>query len=133
MGLFGKKKDDRPYRVMHYEGIDTVASDMPCTFLIKDDIVNIDFKSGLKVTLPTERIVRFEAMKENEYKTKYKGTDASESDFKNNANVSFLVITYISKANEEKRIVLWAANIREVMYFTDLHYKFKHPAGSIEL
>ena len=133
MGLFSKKKDDKPYRVMHYEGIDTVASNMPCTFLIKDNIININFTSGMSVTLPTDRVIRFESMKENEYLTKYKGTNASESNFKNNTAVSFLVITYTSKTNEEKRIVLWAANLRECLYFTDLQYKFKQPAGNIEL
>ena len=133
MGLFSKKKDDKPYRVMHYEGIDTVASNMPCTFLIKDNIININFNSGINVTLSTDRVIRFEAMKENEYLTKYKGTNASESNFKNNTAVSFLVITYTSKTNEEKRIVLCAANLRECLYFTDLQYKFKQPAGNIEL
>ena len=40
MGLFGfGKKADKPYRVMHYEGIDSVASNMPCTFLIKNDVI----------------------------------------------------------------------------------------------
>ena len=134
MGLFGfGKKADKPYRVMHYEGIDSVASNMPCTFMIKDDVINIDFTSGMNVTLPTNRVIRFEAMKENEFLTKYKGTNASESNFKNNTGVSFLVVTYTAKDNQEKRIVLWAANIREVMYFTDLQYKYKPATGNIEL
>ena len=134
MGLFGfGKKADKPYRVMHYEGIDSVAYNMPCTFLIKDDVININFTSGMNVTLPIDRVVRFEAMGENAFLTKYKGANAPESHLKNNTGVSYLVVTYTTKDNQEKRIVLWAANIREVMYFTDLQYKYKPATGNIEL
>ena len=132
MGLFGfGKKDDKPFRVMHYEGIDSIGTDIPCTFLIKDDIMNINFNSGMNVTLPMERVIRFEAMGINDFMMKYKGTNAPNK--KNGIAVSYLVITYTAKDNTEKRIVLWAANHREIMYFTDLHYKYKQPTGNIEL
>lgn len=132
MGLFGKK-EDKPYRVMHYEGIDNVGINIPCTLLIKDNILNINFNSEMNVTLPTERIIRFEAMGENDFMMKYKNASSNSNNTKNNVPISYLVITYTSKENEEKRIVLWAANFREIMYFTDLHYKYKQPTGKIEL
>ena len=132
MGLFGKK-EEKPYRVMHYEGIDSVGVNIPCTFLIKDNVLNIDFNSGLNITLPMERVIKFEAMGENDYMMKYKNTSSNSNHTKNNIPISYLVITYKSKEDEEKRIVLWAANYREIMYFTNLHYKYKQPTGSIEL
>jgi len=132
MGLFGfGKKEEKPYRVMHYEGIDNVSADMPCTFLIKDDVLNINFTSGLNVTLPMTRVVKFEAMYMNDFMMKYKNTDAPKQ--KNGVTVKYLVITYTSKENTEKRIVLWAANLREMNYFTDLQYGYKSASGNIEL
>lgn len=47
MGLFGfGRKEDKPFKVMHYEGIDSIGMNIPCSFLIKDDIMNINFASG---------------------------------------------------------------------------------------
>lgn len=132
MGLFGfGKKEDKPYRVMHYEGIDSIGVDTPCTFLIKDEMLNINFNSGLNVVLPMARVTKFEAMGMNDFMMKYKGTNAPNN--KNGITVSYLVVTYMSKDNEEKRIVLWAANHREKMYFTDLHYTYKPTTGTLEL
>lgn len=132
MGLFGfGKKKDKPYRVVHYEGIESVAVNIPCAFLIKDEVLNINFKSGLNVTLPMQRVVKFEAMGENDFMMKYKATNTISE--KNMIPVSYLVITYTDKSSDEKRIVLWAANLREIMYFTDLHYKYRSIIGNIEL
>ena len=64
---------------------------------------------------------------------KYKNTHSDSNHTKNGIPISYLVITYKSKENEDKRIVLWAANYREIMYFTDLHYKYKKPTGNVEL
>lgn len=132
MGLFNiGKKDEKPYRVIHYEGIDSAGINMPCIFFIKDNVLNISFNSEINVTLPMERIIKFEAVSQNDFMMKYKNTNSVGN--KNNIPVSYLVITYTSKENEEKRIVLWAANHREKMYFIDLHYKYKQPTGNIEL
>ena len=130
MGLFKfKEKEEKPYRVVHYEGIDNVGVDIPCTLLIKNNILNIKFNSDMNITLQMERVIKFEAMSENEFMMKYKNTNGNTKKLP----VSYLVITYTSKENEEKRIVLWAANYREMKYFTDLHYKYKKPMGNIEL
>ena len=72
-----------------------------------------------------ERVIRFEAMGENDFMMKYKNTHSDSNHTKNNIPISYLIITYKSKENEDKRIVLWAANYREITYFTDLHYKYK--------
>ena len=132
MGLFGKK-GEKPYRVIHYEGIDSVGVNIPCTFLIKDNVLNINFNSGLNITLPMERVIKFEAMGENDFMMKYKSTHSDSNHTKNNIPISYLIITYKSKENEDKRIVLWTANYREIMYFTDLHYKYKQSTGNVEL
>ena len=130
--MFGfKKKEEKPYRVMHYEGIDNVAMNIPCALKIENDILSLNFNTDLNVTLQLNRIIRFEAMGENDFMMKYKNTNSLNK--KSAVPVSYLVITYTSKANEEKRIVVWAANHREIMFFTDLHYKFKRPTGNIEL
>lgn len=127
---FGKKQE-KPYRVVHYEGIDNVAMNIPCTLKIENDVLCLHFNSDLNVTLPLNRVIRFEAMGENDFLKKYKNTNAGDK--KSAVPVSYLVITYTSKDNQEKRIVVWAANHREIMYFTDLHYKFKQQTGNIEL
>ena len=101
--------------------------DIPCTLLIKNNILNIKFNSDMNITLPMERVIKFEAMSENEFMMKYKNTNGNTKKLP----VSYLVITYTSKENEEKRIVLWAANYREMKYFTDLNYKYKKPMGNI--
>lgn len=132
MGLFSKK-EEKPYRVMHYEGIDSVGVNIPCNLAIKDNILSINFNSGMNVTLPMERIIKFETMKKDEFMMKYKNTNVSSEDQKDNISVLYLIITYTSKENQEKRIVLWAANYREIKYFIDLHYKYKQPIGNIEL
>lgn len=132
MGLFGKGKD-KPYRVVHYEGINEVGLNIPCNLLIKDNVLSISFNSGMNVTLPTDRIIKYEAMGENDFMKKYKNTNSGFENKKNNIPVSYLVITYTSKENEEKRIVLCAVNLREIMFFTDLHYKGKLLTGNIEL
>ncbi len=131
MGLF-KIKEEQPYRVMHYEGIDNVGVNIPCTLLIKDNILNINFNFGMNVTLPMERVIKFEAMNKNEFMMKYKNTNNYDSK-KDNITVSYLVITYTSKENKEKRITLWAANFREITYFTRLHYEYTRQIGNIEL
>lgn len=77
-----------------------------------------------------ERVLKFEAMAMSDFMMKYKGTVAPNK--KNGVNVSYLVITYTSEAKEEKRIVLWAANLREMMYFTDLQHKYQ-PSGTLNL
>ncbi len=92
------------------------------------NILNINFNSGMNVTLPMERVIKSEAMGKNEFMMKYKNTNYDSK--KDNISVSYLVITYTSK---EKRIVLWAANFREITYFTKLHYEYKKPTGNIEL
>ena len=117
MELF--KKNEKPYQVMHYEGIADIGANVPCTFLIKDEILNINFNSDLNITLPLNRIIKFEAMNENDFMMKYKNTSSMP-----NKNITYLVITYKTKEDVEKRIVLWAANYREIKYFIDLHYKF---------
>ena len=132
MGLFGiGKNSDKPYRVMHYEGIDGVGINIPCSFIIKDDVMNIKFKSGANVTLPMRRVVKFEAMGFGDFMMKYKSN--SGKSVKNEVTSSYLVITYLSKDNEEKLLVLWAANAREIMYFTKLHYEYGSVTGNIEL
>lgn len=123
---FGKK----PYRAIHYEGIPGVANDIPCTIEIKNDVFTIHLSQDSNVQLPMNRIVKFEAMPENDFMMKYKGTNSLTQ---YSVPKLYLVITYYSKESEEKTVVLWAANFREINFFRDLQYNYKSTIGNIEL
>jgi len=127
MGLFGKK-EPKPYRVIYDEGIEDIATNLPCDLLINDDIMYIDFCSGLRVTLPMQRIIKIEALNTCDFYTKYRNAGGSI-----NAIDYFLVVTYTSKENDKKRLVLKSVTHRETMYFIELHHQYNKPSGHIEL
>lgn len=127
--MFGFRKN-KPYRVMHYEGIPGIANDIPCTIEIKNDIFTIHLSQDSNVQLPMNRIIKFEAMSEDDFMMKYKGTNSLTQ---YSVPKLYLVISYYSKESEEKTIVLWAANFREINFFRDLQYNYKSTTGNIEL
>ena len=127
--MFGFGKN-RPYRVIHYEGIPGIANDIPCTFEIQNEIFTIHLPQDSNVQLPMNRIIKFEAMSENDFMMKYKGTNSLTQ---YSVPKLYLVVTYKSKESEEKIIVLWAANFREIQFFRDLQYKYSSITGNIEL
>ena len=129
--MFVIKKKLKSYNVMHYEGIPGMATNMPCTFDIKDDIFTIHLTQGTDVFLPIDKIIKFESMSENSFLQKYHNSNGHN--LKNTQGVAYLVITYISKENEEKIIVLWANTMKEVLFFADLQYKYKTLNKNIEL
>ena len=115
---------------MHYEGIPNVTANYPCFLEIGEENLIISFNTGARVSLSTDRIVSFDVLGENEYFAKYKGANMTQ---KKKIPVSYLVINYISKENESKQIVLWAANHREIMFFNDIKFNYLKPQGNIEL
>ena len=130
--MFGfNKKEEKIYRVMHYEGLPNVATNMPCSFEIVENVFIIHINKDANVSLPMDRIKKFESMTEAEFLQKYHNSIGHI--FKNPNGVKFLVVTYISKTNEEKMVVLWANSMKECLFFTDLQYKYKQPIGNIEL
>lgn len=58
---FGKNKN-KSYSVMHYEGIPGIATNMPCSFEIINDILTIHLNKDSDVTLPLDRVIKFESM-----------------------------------------------------------------------
>lgn len=117
--MFGKKKNSI-IKVMHYEGLDNFIQDYPCTIEIKDDIFEIKrIKPEITVNLPITQIKKIEAMEEPRFMAKYHNND-SRTD--KGLKKYYLVITYISKNNEEKYIAFWGT-IFEYNKFLDLQNK----------
>ncbi len=121
--MFGKKKNNNIIRVMHYEGLDNFIQDYPCTIEMKDDVFEIKrIKPETTVTLPKNQIIKFEAIEEERFMLKYHNnavrTDKGIKKF-------YLVVTYISKSNEEKYIAFWGTAF-EYGNFIDLQKNYEN-------
>ena len=92
--MFGRKKEKKALRVMHYEGIPDFATDYPCTLDLTDEQLIIHrIKPETTVTLPRNRITSISAMKEVNFMGKYHG-DAVRTNPKNKIEKYYLVISY---------------------------------------
>lgn len=117
--MFGKKKDSI-IKVMHYEGLDGFIQDYPCTIEIKDNIFEIKrIKPETTVNLSITQIKKIETMEEPRFMMKYHNNDGTTD---KGMKKYYLVITYISKNNEEKYIAFWGT-IFEYNKFLDLQNK----------
>ena len=117
--MFGKKKDSI-IKVMNYEGLDGFIQDYPCTIEIKDDIFEIKrIKPETTVNLSITQIKKIETMEESRFMVKYHNNDATTD---KGIKKYYLVVTYISKNNEEKYIAFWGT-IFEYNKFLDLQNK----------
>lgn len=114
--MFGKNKNSI-IKVMHYEGLDNFIQDYPCTIEIKDNTFEIKrIKPETTVNLSLTQIKKIEAMEEPRFMVKYHNNDATTD---KGMKKYYLVITYISKSNEEKYIAFWGT-IFEYNKFLDL-------------
>lgn len=117
--MFGKNKNSI-IKVMHYEGLDNFIQDYPCTIEIKDNTFEIKrIKPETTVNLSLTQIKKIEAMEEPRFMVKYHNNDATTD---KGMKKYYLVITYISKSNEEKYIAFWGT-IFEYNKFLDLQNK----------
>lgn len=103
--MFGKKKKSG-IPVVHYEGLD-FPTDFPCRIELKDDTFFIKrIKPEVTVTLPLSQIKSFSAMEEENFMLRYHGQAVTTSKAKG-IKKYYLVVDYISKENEEKRLAFW--------------------------
>ena len=117
--MFGKNKNSI-IKVMHYEGLEDFIQDYPCTIEIKNDIFQIKrIKPETTVNLPIAQIKKIETMEEPRFMVKYHNNDATTD---KGIKKYYLVVTYISKNNEEKYIAFWGT-IFEYNKFLDLQNK----------
>lgn len=114
--MFGKNKNSI-IKVMHYEGLNNFIQDYPCTIEIKDDIFEIKrIKPETTVNLSITQIKKIETMEESRFMVKYHNNDATTD---KGIKKYYLVVTYISKNNEEKYIAFWGTAF-EYNKFLDL-------------
>lgn len=113
-----KKKNKDIINVMHYQGLEGFNQDYPCLIEIKDDKFVIKrIKPELVVTLSINQIIKIDSLKDNEFMQKYNNTVGT------NNKKYYLVITYMSKDNQEKEIIFWGT-ASEAIKFDDLKFKF---------
>lgn len=103
--MFGKKKQSG-IPVMHYEGLD-FPNDFPCRIELKNDTFVIQrVKPEVTVTLPVSQIKSFSAMEEKNFMIRYHGQAVTTTKAKG-IQKYYLVVDYISKEGEGKRLAFW--------------------------
>ena len=113
-----KKKNKNIIRVVHYDGLKGFNQDYPCTIEEKEDVFEIKkIKPEMTVTLPKNKIVKIDYLRDNEFMQKYHNTLGT------NDKKHYLVIIYNSDENSEKQIVFWGTSL-EAIKFSKLKYKY---------
>lgn len=112
-----KQKNKNIINVSHYEGLKGFNQDYPCTIEEKDDMFEIKkIKPEMTVTLPKQKIVKIDSLRENEFMQKYHNTMGT------NNKKYYLVITY-QKGEQTDYIAFWGT-AKEAIRFDDLKYKY---------
>lgn len=105
LSMFGKKKIPG-IPVQHYEGLD-FAKDYPCRIeIVGEAFIITRIKPEATVTLPLSQIKAFSAMEEENFMLHYHGEGQSTSKAKG-IKKYYLVVDYISKNGEDKRLAFW--------------------------
>ena len=124
--MFGKKKDNS-IPVLHYEGIDSFATDYPVRIELKDNVLEIKrLKPETTVTLPLNRIKSFSAMEEKNFMLKYHG-DAVSTTKSKAADKYYLVVEY-----DKGRLAFWGT-AKEYRKFLEYQQVELSSATHIEL
>lgn len=117
--MFGKKKKSI-IKVCHYEGLDDFMQNYPCEIQIKEDIFEIKrLKPETVVTLSMEKIIKFDAMSEEQFMSKYHNC---KIEGQSKSPKTFLVVTYNAKDNTIKYLAFWGV-LFEGMKLIDIAYK----------
>ena len=106
MGLFGfgAKKEMKPIRAFHYEGIDALYTDCPCWIRMTDSDFEVKSdKPEINVNLPKDRIKSVSCLDEDKFMQKYHGNAAKTSKLTR----KYLAIEYTSSAGENKMLAMW--------------------------
>ena len=107
--------------LIHYEGLSGFKQDFPCMVTLDNDCVVFQNNDGNVAKLPYDRILKVDAMPEQNFMAKYHNNKAKTK----KGTVWFRVITYISSSGEEKYIALWDVGIKVIKFFDQLESKLK--------
>lgn len=117
-----KQKNKNIINVIHYEGLKGFNQDYPCTIEEKDDVFEIrKIKPEMTVTLPKQKIVKIDSLRENEFMQKYHNTVGT------NDKKYYLIITY-QKEEQTDYIAFWGT-AKEAIQFNKLREQYN---GNIE-
>ena len=110
MGLFGfgAKKEMKPIRAFHYEGIDALYTDCPCWIRMTDSDFEVKSdKPEINITLQKDRIKSVSCLDEAKFMQKYHGTAAKTSKMKK----YYLAVEYVAKDGSDKMFAVWIWNV----------------------
>lgn len=117
--MFGKKKNGK-IKVCHYEGLDDFMQNYPCEIQIIGDIFEIKrLKPETVVTLSMEKIIKFDAMSEEQFMSKYHNC---KIEGQSKSPKTFLVVTYKAKDDTIKYLAFWGV-LFDGMKLIDIAYK----------
>lgn len=127
--MFGKKKDNK-IKVCHYEGLEDFMQNYPCEVQIKEDVLEIKrIKPETIVTLSMDRIIKFDAMSEEQFMAKYHNCTI---DSNSKSPKTFLVITYKAKDDTTKYLAFWGV-LFEGMKIIEIPRKYAKNTESYSL
>lgn len=118
--MFGKNKKGKVIKVCHYEGIENFMQDYHCEIQLKEDVFEIKrIKPETIVSLPVERIIKFETMSEVQFMGKYHNCTIAEN---KKIPKTYLVVTYKAKDDTIKYLAFWGV-MSDAIKLIDLAYK----------
>jgi len=127
--MFGKKKNN-VIKVCHYEGLENFMQNYPCEIQIKENIFEIKrIKPETIVTLEMERVIKFDAMSEEQFMSKYHNCSVEAN---NKIPKTFLVVTYKAKDETVKYLAFWGV-LFDGTKLMDMAYKNVKNADSYTL
>ena len=115
--LFNKKTKQEIIKVIHYEGIKEYNQDYPCNIVVNE--YSFEFKRvkpEMTITLPKDKIIKIDVLKENAFMQKYHNTIST------NKLKYYLVITY--KKDEQEHYIAFWGTAKEAIKFDNLKYKY---------
>ena len=112
VSMFGRKKT-KPIRVVHYEGIDGIPTDYPCTIELDDVTLKIKIRKKPEntITLSRERIISISVLGEDRFMQQFKGSNQVN---KRELPMYYLVIQY------DKGILVFWGTLKEHKNFIKL-------------
>ena len=119
--MFGKKKNKDSITMMHYEGLSDFKQDFPCAMMLEEIHLTFQNNEGNVAKLPYDRILKVDAMTEENFMAKYHNNKAKTK----KGTVWFRIITYISSAGDEKYIALWNVDFKSAKFFDQLQTRIK--------
>lgn len=125
--MFGRKKI-KELKVMHYEGIQGLPMNCPCSFMIANGIITIKTRQlpTITITLPLNRVKSISAIGEYEYMQRYHSAGMLPNN--NQIARNFLVIIY-----DKGIIALWGVGLSVFKNFMKIQNLYGYNTSYIEL